>query len=202
LQTSIHGNRVCSPYCIVFLPDSLQKHCFVGFALKPIHLNCRRTFLRQNNDECTCNSRSRLSRGADAKGDFPPYASAVGIVNSFFRRGGSSFSRRALNYGGGAMRCRNVGLFSMSRNADQIALLREGVSTLCATIGWQRGRIIVPCVALCRPPRRRRKIDRSQTPIAQVVVTCIMANRLGHGSCKRKKAGRSRCRHPKQQPPV
>ena len=65
--------------------------------------------------------RAQLSRGADAKGDFPPYARDVGIVNSFFRGGGSSFLRRTLNHGGGAMRCRNVGPFRMSRNADQIA---------------------------------------------------------------------------------
>lgn len=163
---------------MVVYPESLQKHCFVGFALNPIHLCCRRTFLQQNNDECACNSR-RLSRGADAKGDFPPYASDVGIVNSFFRRRGSSFSRRALNYGGGAMRCRNVGPFGMLRNADQIAIREglQGVSTLWAAIGCQQGRIIVPCVALCRPPRRRRKIDRSQTPIAHVVVTCTVASR-------------------------
>ena len=109
---------------MVVYPESLQKHCFVGYAFKPIPLCCRRTFLQQNNDECACNSR-RLSRGADAKGDFPPYASDVGIVNSFFRRRGSSFSRRALNYGGGAMRCRNVGPFGMSRNADQIAISRR-----------------------------------------------------------------------------
>ena len=77
------------------------------------------------------------------------------------------------------MRCRNVGPFGMLRNADQIAIREglQGVSTLWAAIGCQQGRIIVPCVALCRPPRRRRKIDRSQTPIAHVVVTCTVASR-------------------------